>query len=104
MPVRGVLVQLSELPVHWVYVHVVVLLKVLCQQLDRVITSMQASLALKDFLHLLNTTPKFSKLTYRQRGNSLFLRRCYTTELLIDRLIETETKIMPAVASFASIY
>lgn len=52
MPVRGVLVQLSKLPVHWVYVHVVVLLKVLCQQLNRVITGMQTSLALKDFLYL----------------------------------------------------
>lgn len=48
------LVQLGELPVHWVDVHVVVLLKVLRQQLNRVITSMQTSLALKDFLHLRN--------------------------------------------------
>lgn len=102
MPVRRVLVQLSKLPVHRVYVHVVVLLKVLRQQLDRVITSMQTSLALKDFLHLYNTTAKFSKLTYRQRGSFVVLRRCYTTELLIDRLMETE--IMPVVSSFTSIY
>lgn len=52
MPVRGVLVQLSKLPVHWVNVHVVVLLKVLSQQLHRVIPSMQTSLTLENFLHL----------------------------------------------------
>lgn len=46
------LVQLGELPVYWVDVHVVVLLKVLRQQLDRVIPGMQSPLALKDFLHL----------------------------------------------------
>lgn len=33
-PVRWMLVQLGELPVNWVDVHVVVLLKVLRQQLD----------------------------------------------------------------------
>lgn len=50
-PVRGVLVQLSKLPVHWVNIHVVVLLEVLCEQLNRVITSMKTPLILKDFLH-----------------------------------------------------
>lgn len=49
------LVQLSKLPVHWVDVHVVVLLKVLSEQLNRVITSMKMPLALKDFLHLQKT-------------------------------------------------
>lgn len=53
-PVRWMLVQLGELPVYWVDVHVVVLLKVLRQQLNRVITSVQTSLTLKDFLHLQN--------------------------------------------------
>lgn len=53
-PVRWMLVQLGELPVDRVDVHVVVLLKVLRQQLHRVVTSMQTSLALKDFLHLQN--------------------------------------------------
>lgn len=51
-PVRWMLVQLGELPVYWVDVHVVVLLKVLRQQLNRVIPGMQTSLTLKDFLHL----------------------------------------------------
>lgn len=46
------LVQLGELPVYWVDVHVVVLLKVLRQQFHRVVTGVQTSLALKDFLHL----------------------------------------------------
>lgn len=46
------LVQLGELPMYWVDVHVVVLLKVLRQQLSRVIPGMQSPLALKDFLHL----------------------------------------------------
>ena len=55
IPVRGMLVQLSKLPVHWVDVHVVVLLKVLGKQLNRVITSMKTPLALKDFLHLRKT-------------------------------------------------
>lgn len=52
MPVRGVLIQLGELPVHRVDVHVVVLLKVLSQQLHRVVAGVQAPLALEDFLHL----------------------------------------------------
>lgn len=51
-PVGWMLVQLSELPVHRVDVHVVVLLKVLGQQLHGVVTSVQASLALEDLLHL----------------------------------------------------
>lgn len=55
------LVQLGELPVYWVDVHVVVLLKVLRQQLNRVIPGMQPPLALKDFLHL------------RDRGEQTFL-------------------------------
>lgn len=55
VPIRWVLVQLSKLPVHWVDVHVVVLFKVLCKELDRVVTCMEASLTLEDFLHLENT-------------------------------------------------
>lgn len=59
MPVRGVLVQLSKLPVHWIDVHVVVLLKVLSQQLHGVVAGVQTSLALEDFLHLQRTTREF---------------------------------------------
>lgn len=55
------LVQLGKLPMYWVDVHVVVLLKVLRQQLNRVIPGMQPPLALKDFLHL------------RDRGEQMFL-------------------------------
>lgn len=62
VPVRGVLIQLSKLPVHRVDVHVVVLLKVLREQLNRVITSMKTPLTLKDFLHLQNTRLTLIKL------------------------------------------
>lgn len=72
-PVGGVLVQLSELPVHWVDVHVVVLLKVLRKQLDRVIASMKTPLALKDFLHLQNN-PGRRSLTHFDQQHLTFCR------------------------------
>lgn len=49
------LVQLSKLPVHRVDVHVVVLLKVLSEELSGVVASMKTPLTLKNFLHLQNT-------------------------------------------------
>lgn len=46
------MVELAELPVHREDVHVVVLLKVQGQQIQRVITSLQTLLVLEDLLHL----------------------------------------------------
>lgn len=46
------LVELAELPVDRENVHVVVLLKVEGQQVQRVVTSLQTLLILKDLLHL----------------------------------------------------
>lgn len=46
------LVQLTELPVDGEDVHVVVLLEVVGQQVQRVISSLQALLVLEDLLHL----------------------------------------------------
>lgn len=58
VPVDGVLVQLAELPVDGVDVHVVVLLEVVSQQVQRVITSLQPLLVLVDLLHLKDWTDK----------------------------------------------
>lgn len=52
VPVRGVLVELAELPVNREDVHVVVLLKVQSQKIQRVVTSLQTLLVLEDLLHL----------------------------------------------------
>ena len=52
VPVDGVLVQLAELPVHGEDVHVVVLLEVVGQQVQRVFAGLQPLLVLVDFLHL----------------------------------------------------
>lgn len=52
IPIRGVLVELAELPVHREDIHVVVLLKVQDQQIQRVVTSLQTLLVLKDLLYL----------------------------------------------------
>ena len=46
------LVELSELPVHWEDVHVVVLLKVMGQKVHGVVSSLQPLLVFIDFLHL----------------------------------------------------
>lgn len=70
IPVDGVLVELAKLPVDGEDVHVVVLLKVLHEQLNRVITSMKTPLTLKDFLHLQNT---------KHIGLVDFSQRCYGT-------------------------
>lgn len=55
VPVSRVLVQLTKLPVDGEDVHVVVLLEVQSQQVQRVVTSLQPLLVLVDFLHLKET-------------------------------------------------
>lgn len=50
------LVELAELPVDGEDVHVVVLLKVVSQQVQRVIASLQPLLILIDLLHLRDQT------------------------------------------------
>lgn len=50
------LVELAELPVDGEDVHVVVLLEVVGQQVQRVIASLQPLLILKDLLHLRDHT------------------------------------------------
>lgn len=75
IPVRGVLVELSELPVHREDVHVVVLLKVQGQQIQSVVTSLQTLLILKDLLHL-ETNHTFLK-TY-----SISVVNCYNAAFL----------------------
>lgn len=52
VPVDGVLVELAELPVDGEDVHVVVLLEVVSQQVQRVFASLQPLLVLVDLLHL----------------------------------------------------
>lgn len=52
IPVDWVLVELTELPVDGEDVHVVVLLEVVGQQVQRVLASLQPLLVLVDFLHL----------------------------------------------------
>lgn len=52
VPVAGVLVELAELPVDGEDVHVVVLLEVVSQQVQRVIARLQPLLVLVDLLHL----------------------------------------------------
>lgn len=52
VPVTGVLIELTELPVDGEDVHVVVLLEVMSQQVQRVITGLQPLLVLEDLLHL----------------------------------------------------
>lgn len=52
VPVRGVLVELAELPVDGEDVHVVVLLEVMSQQVQGVVASLQPLLILIDLLHL----------------------------------------------------
>lgn len=56
LPVDRVLVKLAELPVDGEDVHVVVLLEVAGQEVQRVLTSLQPLLVLKDLLHLKNRT------------------------------------------------
>lgn len=65
VPVGGVLVQLFELPVHGEDIHVVVLDKVVSQQVQGVFSRLQPLLILVDLLHLQrpksqgqHTTPK----------------------------------------------
>ena len=52
VPINRMLVELSELPVHWEDVHVVVLLEVMGQKVHGVVSSLQPLLVFKDFLHL----------------------------------------------------
>lgn len=54
IPINGMLVKLTKLPMHREDVHVVVLFKVTCQQLHSVVTSFQAFFILMDLLHLSN--------------------------------------------------
>lgn len=54
VPVDGVLVELAELPVDGEDVHVVVLLEVVSQQVQRVLAGLQPLLVLVDLLHLKN--------------------------------------------------
>lgn len=56
VPVDGVLVELAELPVDGEDVHVVVLLEVVSQQVQRVFASLQPLLVLEDLLHLKDRT------------------------------------------------
>lgn len=56
VPINGVLVELTELPVHGVDVHVVVLLKVVGQEVQGVLTSLQPLLVLIDLLDLQKQT------------------------------------------------
>lgn len=56
VPVDGVLVELAELPVDGEDVHVVVLLEVVSQQVQRVFASLQPLLVLVDLLHLKDHT------------------------------------------------
>lgn len=56
IPVDGVLVELAELPVDGEDVHVVVLLEVVSQQVQRVFASLQPLLVLVDLLHLKDHT------------------------------------------------
>lgn len=51
-PVSGVLVQLAKLPVDREDVHVVVLLEIPSQQVQRVVARLQALLILVDLLYL----------------------------------------------------
>lgn len=66
------LVQLGELPMYWVDVHVVVLFKVLRQQLNRVIPGMESPLALKDFLHLWDRGEQMFLLAFSHRLQGFF--------------------------------
>ena len=59
VPVDRVLVHLGELPVHGVNVQVVVLLKVLGEQVQGVIARMEPTLVLMDLLHLRSSQKDF---------------------------------------------
>lgn len=56
VPVSRVLVQLAELPVDGEDVHVVVLLEIVSQQIQRVVASLQPLLVLVDLPHLRDGT------------------------------------------------
>lgn len=57
LPVNRVLVKLVKLPVHRIHIHVVIFLKVVQEQLDRVVTSQKAFVVLVDLFDL-NSTQK----------------------------------------------
>lgn len=57
LPVNRVLVKLVKLPVHRIHIHVVIFLKVVQEQLNRVVTSHKALVVLVDLFDL-NSTQK----------------------------------------------
>lgn len=65
VPVDGVLVELAELPVDGEDVHVVVLLEVVSQQVQRVFASLQPLLVLVDLLHLKDHTDTIHTVSAR---------------------------------------
>lgn len=73
---------------YWVDVHVIVLLKVLCEKLNRVIACMKAPLTLKDFLHLKNTGDHtlagFSHL------NTVVVKSCWSSKPYSETLFRSE--------------
>lgn len=60
IPVDGVLVKLAELPVDGEDVHVVVLLEVVGEQVQGVLTGLKPLLVLVDLLHLKRRTEEFT--------------------------------------------
>lgn len=62
VPVDGVLVELAKLPVDGEDVHVVVLFKVMCEQIQGVIASLKPLLILIDLLHLKGWMDTFTLL------------------------------------------
>lgn len=79
VPIDGVLVQLSELPVDGEDVHVVVLLEVAGQQVQRVLAGPQPLLVLVDLLHLKGGTGVLSN----PQLHVLHLIKCQTVWILV---------------------
>ena len=73
--IDGVLVELAELPVDREDVHVVVLLEVVGQQVQRVLTRLQPLLILVDLLHLKDCIDAVNLI----RGEQLLVAQCWGT-------------------------